>query len=145
MSIPVTPIGVIAKYPIAAGIVAAFGLGIAGYAIWKAYQFVQDPNKGTAYEGNGSLLTVGGAVATLGNATNTVLGGVPQTVGEALGSGLFSLFNGSYSPGVSLIVNFPDGSRHAVDGASVDGGVFIRDGVRYQLLDRDGKHYAVTT
>lgn len=138
-----TPFGGVQIPAIALGVGAAVLLGAAAYAAYKVFDFAKDPNKGTAYEGNGPITSVGGAVATLGNVTNQVLNGVPQTIGEALGSGLYSLFNGSYDPGVTLIINFPDGSKHAVNGSDIDSGSFNYKGVHYTLVDRNNLHYAV--
>lgn len=149
-----TPFGGVSVSPIVLGVTAAALLGAAAFALYKVYGLIQDPNKGTAYEGNGSILTVPGAVATLGNVTNQVLGGLPQTAGEAIGSGLYDFFHPSEGgASVTYVFTFPDGSKGAVNNTDVDGaGNFTYTGSNpawkgrnLQLLTaQDGSHTAVT-
>jgi hypothetical protein len=63
-------------------IIGAAVAAIAGvlYAVSKFLDF----NKGTPYEG-------AGAIGTLGNATNQILGGAPAAVGSAIGTTLYNL------------------------------------------------------
>lgn len=147
------PYSIIGRYPIAFGVGAAAVLGALAFAVYKIYGFVKDPNAGTDYAGNGSILTVPGAVATLGNVTNQVLGGVPATVGEALGSGVYQLFNPDLGSSTTYIFTLPDGSKGAVDSSQLDGaGNFVYSGgdtafkgKHLQLLSKqDGSHYAVS-
>lgn len=97
-------------------ILAAIAAGVA--ALWifrdslnKLFKFAGNPNEGTPYEG-------GGVVGTLGHATNAILGGVPQAVGEYISS----WFAPSGTPGdnVFYTVLFPDGSKHAVGASTVN-------------------------
>jgi len=121
-----------------AGVVVVGGVGLLVYKLISGgFKAVADINKGTPYEG-------AGVAGTLGNVTNQVLGGAPQTIGEAIGGGLYSIFGSNPDvSSVTYIVNFPDGMRHAVDSAQVDGnGNFIFNGSRYTLTDRNGAHYA---
>lgn len=147
------PAQLVARYPLAVGIGAAAILGALAFAAYKVYGFISDPNKGTAYEGNGSILTVPGAVATLGNVTNQVLGGLPQSAGEALGSGLYSFFHPNETgSSTTYLFTFPDGSKGAVDSSQLDGaanftysgGNATWKGKQLQLITKaDGTNYAV--
>lgn len=84
---------------------------------------------GTDYAGTGIF-------GTLGAATNKVLGGAPDAVGNKIGSGLYGLF-GAPTPGSGTFytVTFPDGSRHAIDSSLVDPttGVFAYNSTPYSL------------
>ncbi len=126
------------KPAIAIGIGAGV-LAVGGVLVWKFWDKLSNINKGTPYEG-------AGVVGTAGNAVNQALGGVPQSVGEAIGSGLFTLVNGDYESGdvEFYTTNFPDGSRHAIKVDSVDSdGSFRYLGVGYTMTtDRNGQHFA---
>lgn len=63
--------------------------------------------RGTPYEGAGIL-------GTLGSATNTALGGVPQSIGEKIGDWLFDLTHKDYDPNEGLTT----GARIVKQGAA---------------------------
>lgn len=90
-------------------------VGVAGVAAYffgaKLLAMFKDVNKGTPYEGTG-------AVGTLGNLTNQILGGVPQSLGESISQ----WFEPDYSGGdnVFYTVLFPDNSKHAVGATTID-------------------------
>lgn len=120
----ITIVGVVALA--GAYYIAKYGLDALGGVFSGNNKLTKD----TPYEG-------AGVAGTLGAATNNVLGGAPQAVGESIGSGLFSLFNpsaDSLASSVTYIVKFPDGAKHAVDSSNVDGsGQFTYAGLRFQL------------
>lgn len=87
-------------------------VGLAAYAIYTVSQGVKNAAAaaenaasavGGALTGNNAL-TAGTAYAgaglpgTLGAATNEVLGGAPQSIGDAIGGAIYSLFHGSTTP-----------------------------------------------
>lgn len=104
--------------------------GVATAALLGAYFFgkkildtIANFNKGTAYEG-------AGVVGSLGNATNMLLGGAPQSLGESLSAWIAP----DYDPGVYYTVTFPDNAKHAVLSTDVGpGGYFMYLGKRYVL------------
>lgn len=115
-------------------------LAIGGVVVF--YGRLKDINKGTPYEGSG-------AVGTVGNITNQVLGGIPQKLGEALGSGLYEAFHDDDAgDDVYHIVTFPDGEKHAISSGAVnDKGRFTYAGTTYALVLRKdgtgGRYFAV--
>lgn len=87
-----------------------------------------------------------GPASSLGAAVNGLTGGAAASTGEAVGSGLFSLF-GSQPTGSSTYytVTFPDGSRHAIGDATIDSNSnFSYGGVNYRLGD-DGTGKKIAT
>lgn len=98
---------------------------------------VSDVNKGTPFEGSG-------VVGTIGNATNTVLGGAPAAVGEKISRFFFPMDDATEN--LFYVATFPDGQRHAVPSLTVNAqGFFYRGGVRYRLgFNSDGKRIAVS-
>ena len=73
-------------------------IGVGGLVVWllwnkakQAGQAVLNVNRGTPYAG-------AGVVGTLGNATNQVLGGAPQSFGEWLGGSIYDLTHAAYDP-----------------------------------------------
>lgn len=96
--------------------------------------------KVTAYEGSG-------VVGTLGAAANTVSGGTLASLGEKIGSGLFSIFGPKdTTPKTFYSVRFPDGKTHAVGDTWVDksGYFYYPQGsnVRYKLGTLSGVRVA---
>ena len=69
--------GLPTKYYVIGGAV-----GVVGFALWYFWDSLANINKGTPYEG-------AGAVGTLGNVTNQLLGGAPATIGSAIGTTLY--------------------------------------------------------
>lgn len=112
--------------------------------VYVVYKALTDFNKGTPFEGTG-------AVGTLGNITNQVLGGAPQAVGESLSETLFNwTFGDDVSAALSDTLTFTfqsTGKAGAVNASDVarDGKFkYFRDGLMYQLkLNADGKRVAV--
>lgn len=71
---------------------------------------------------------------------------IPGNIGSKIGLSLYDFFNPPTGRGlVSILYFLPDGSRHAIDSADVDGsGSFTYSGVNYVMrTGSDGKHYAV--
>lgn len=93
--------------------------------------------KGTPYAG-------AGVVGTAGAATNKVLGGAPQAIGERLGDTLYSWFGHQVNPNAPIyLVMFPDGKRHAVDSNAIDqSGYFTYQGIRFKLGMMSGQRAA---
>lgn len=90
-----------------------------------------------------------GAVAGAGLWVYGKLGGVSKaltTAGEAIGSGLYDLFNPDPLGEVTYyIVRFPDGAKHAVPSRSVSAdGFFTNTGDGYKYKG-DGKRYKLLT
>lgn len=115
---------------------------VAGLA-WKFLDKIANFNKGTSFEGTG-------AIGTLGNATNQLLGGAPATIGETLSRWTYNLLN-SDDIAPTYTVTFPDGTKHAVEPKSVNsGGTFVAStytgayaGKTLTLyVDASGKKYA---
>lgn len=104
----------------------------------RVFNAVKNINQGTPYEG-------AGAVGTLGNFTNQLLGGAPQSLGEQLSS----WFEPSYDGGedVFYTVIFPDNARHAIGASTVSsGGMFTYQGVKYRMgINQGGYKVAVRT
>lgn len=117
------------------------GIGLAVLAVgsWLVSKLT-DFNKGTAFENTG-------AIGTLGNATNQVLGGVPAAVGTTLSETLFNLTHDDFDGTTYLFVFAESGGKGAVNSSDVDSRGFFnywRDGQRYQLKkDQDGRKVAV--
>lgn len=75
-------------------------------------------------------------VGDLAAGANDVSGGTLASLGESIGTGLYSIFGAkdTASSTVDYLVLFPDGKRHAVPASSVDGsGNFSYDGQQYTL------------
>ena len=125
--------------------VGALGLGVA----YVAYKSLANFNKGTPFEGTG-------AIGTLGNVTNQVLGGAPQAAGEAISEALFNLTHADMN---SLNFTFkfkadPSiGGQVAADLVDEDTGEFVFvsylptskkfDGKRFRLKKtKDGRKFA---
>lgn len=90
------------QFAIALGVVVAVGYFLVkhvGTAAAQAVGGVVSGNnaltQGTAYENKG-------VVGTLGAATNSALGGVPQAIGEALGGWLYDVTHRDYDPSSGL-------------------------------------------
>jgi hypothetical protein len=82
---------------------------VAGLA-WKFWDKITNFNKGTAFEGTG-------AIGTLGNATNQLLGGAPAAIGETLSRWTYDLLNSDDNDNVSVTpfnVTYPDGVKRPV-------------------------------
>lgn len=115
----------------------------AAYAIYRVVDAIMNPNRGTAFEG-------AGAVGTLGNITNQVLGGVPAKVGESIGEALFNLTHKEYENADTLIFTFKStGKKGAVNADEVDASTglftYFRDGKKYKLQkDATGNRVAVS-
>jgi hypothetical protein len=77
------------KLPFLYGGLAIAGVVLALYVVNKFSNF----NKGTPYEG-------AGAVGTLGNVANQVLGGAPAAAGSAVGIALYNL---THDDGLNLV------------------------------------------
>lgn len=112
--------------------------GIAAVS-WLVARFTNF-NKGTPFEGTG-------AIGTLGNVTNHLLGGAPQAAGESLSETLFELTHDDFD-GTTYLFTFADsGASGAVNSSDVDSRGFFnywRDGKRYQLMkDQDGRKVAI--
>lgn len=101
-----TAYGFIEKNPVTVGLAIVGVLGIAAYSLYKFF----DINKGTPYEGSG-------AVGTLANLTNQVLGGVPQALGDALGSAFAPDESGA---NLTYTFTFPNGTKGAVNSNAVN-------------------------
>lgn len=97
-------------------------LAVAGVAIYAIYSISQGIKKAADAAGNAAAAAAGavggaltgnnaltqgtpyagaGVAGTLGAATNDVLGGVPQSLGESIGGAIYSLFHGSNTPAAS--------------------------------------------
>jgi hypothetical protein len=85
-----------------------------------------------------------GVVSTLGAEANAISGGTLASAGEGIGGALFNWWNpNAAGAGVTYIVQFPDGSKHAVNDTSIDGNSqFSYGGVRYKFGTVDGQHTA---
>jgi hypothetical protein len=85
-----------------------------------------------------------GPVSTLGAEANGLSGGALASLGESIGSGLFSVFGQKPAgPSTYYTVSFPDGSKHAIGDTSVDpSGQFTYSGLRYQLGVVNGQRVA---
>lgn len=102
-------------------------LGVGGFLLFRAIKGLLDFNKGTPYAG-------GGVVGTAANATNKILGGVPQAIGESIGGKLADWFQKSAAEVTVYNVLLPDGTRTGVPSSAVSGdGYFIRNGVRFRM------------
>lgn len=117
------------------------GALLAGVALvsWLINRFTNF-NKGTPFENTG-------AVGTLGNVTNQVLGGAPQAIGEKLGGALADLTLDDFDD-VTYVFTFVDtGVKGAVNSGDVNSQGFFdywRDGKRYQLKkDSSGNKVAI--
>lgn len=86
-----------------------------------------------------------GVIGTLGAGANSVSGGLLASVGETLGGWAFDLFGTSYNPTAPIYtVQFPDGSRHAVDSNNIQqNGYFTYGSVKYRL-GKDSSGYVAT-
>jgi len=129
--------GLPSKYYVIGGAV-----GVVGFALWYFWDSLMNINKGTPYEG-------AGAVGTLGNVTDQLLGGAPSAIGSAIG---VTLYNWTHSDDAALsdtlLFTFAaTGVKSAVNESDVDPQGFFthfRDGQRYQLKrDANGNRYAV--
>lgn len=106
------------------------GIAVAMYLLNK----LTNINKGTPFEDTG-------AVGTLGNVTNQVLGGVPQAVGEKLSETLFDLTHDDFDDETYIFTFVDTKTKGAVNSHDVDSlGFFTywRDKQRYRLK-KDGK------
>lgn len=119
------------------------GLGVAALGVaYVVYKSFGKFNEGTPYEGTG-------AVGTLGNIANQVLGGAPADIGSAIGTTLYDwTHDDSNANSVDLIFTFQDsGKKGTVDASTVDKNGYFRywrDGVRYQLKkDAKGNRIAI--
>jgi hypothetical protein len=84
--------------------------------------------EGTDYQG-------AGVAGTLGAATNAASGGLLAEAGSWIGGKVFDIFHPSAGLMQTFIVNFPDGSKHAVNSEDIDSsGRFLYAGRRYQLV-----------
>lgn len=107
-------------------------------AVWYFWDKLANFNKGTAFENTG-------AVGTLGNATNQLLGGAPAAIGETLSRWTFDLLNSDAGgDNTYYTVTFANGERHAVAASTVGrDGKFVYGGKTYTLyVDASGKKYA---
>jgi hypothetical protein len=87
-----------------------------------------------------------GAPGVLGGATNSLLGGAPASAGEALGSGLFSIFGSAPTGSTTYYrVTFPDGSVHAIGNATVDANNRFAYGGNTYTLGDDGSGNKIAT
>jgi hypothetical protein len=118
------------NYLIGGGIIAG------GLIAWYIYRKVT--GAGTPYENKG-------AVGILANATNTLLGGAPQAVGETLSRWTYDILNGDdIGETTFYTVTFPDGTKHAIGATTVSkSGAFAYNGKTYTLyVDASGKKFA---
>jgi len=137
VKIPKQIAGLPTKYYVIGAAVAAVG----GAIYWLFYR-ITNPNAGTAYEGYG-------AVGTLGNLTNQLLGGAPEAVGSAIGTTLYNWTHDD-EDGLSDTYLFTiqgTTQRGAVNANEVGPtGLFVRrsDGKTYTLKrDASGNRIAV--
>ena len=93
--------------------------------------------KVTAYEG-------AGVVGTLGAVANSVSGGTLASLGEKIGSGLFSIFGSKYDPTKPVyIIRFPDGKTHGIDSNYIDkNGYFEYGGRKWKMGTLNGVRVA---
>ncbi len=114
-------------------VVAGVGVTIA-LVSWLASKF-SNFNKGTPYEGEGGL-------GTLGNVTNQLLGGKPQLLGDYLGGKLADLEFGDFD-GTSFTFTFAaTGLKGAVNSSVVDPNTgaftYYKDRQKYILRKTEG-------
>ena len=102
-------------------------------------------NDQTDFAGDSVDYSGHGAISTLGAEANAISGGSLASAGESIGGALFDWWHpNAAGAGVTYIVQFPDGSKHAVNDTSVDGnGVFQYQGVNYKLGVVNGQKIAV--
>lgn len=99
----------------------------------------------TDWSGDTVNYTGHGLLSTLGAGANDVSGGGFASLGTGIGGGLFSIFGSApASSSTYYTVYFPDGSKHAIGDATVDGANnFSYGGVQYRLGDDGyGNHVA---
>lgn len=117
------------------------GAIVAGLAVvsWLLNKFT-NINKGTPFEG-------AGAVGTLGNVTNQVLGGAPQAIGERIGGALADLTLDDFDDVTYIFTMVDTGAKGAVNSGDVDSRGFFtywKDQKKYQLKkDSSGNKVAV--
>lgn len=113
----------------------------AAYGVWYVIDKITNPNRGTAYEGTGAL-------GTLGNVTDKVLGGAPSALGSAIGSKLYDIIGSDPDESYYLdyTFKFANGTGGAINSGKVapDWSFTYKDGKRYKLQqDASGKRFAV--
>lgn len=118
---------------------AASGI-ISGNNVVTQNQTNASGEKVTAYEGKGVL-------GTIGATANTVSGGALASLGQKIGSGLFSIFGPKdTTPKTFYSVRFPDGKTHAIGDTWIDenGYFYYPQGsnVRYKLGTLNGVRVA---
>jgi hypothetical protein len=87
-----------------------------------------------------------GLPGVLGGATNTALGGAPASLGESIGSGLFSIFGSAPTGSTTYYrTTFPDGSVHAIGNATVDANSRFTYGGQTYTLGDDGYGNKIAT